>query len=789
MKRPLLLFSISLICGILIAHFTQSYLFIGLSFITLVLIVLVVFDIRKQKSFVMLWTILFFLIGASNYLFVYNKNINKFIEFSDKEVEIKGYIISDPQIKNSRITYVLKTEKVRLLKGDWNEIEGRIQFSTINNSDMELLEYGREVVVLGRLRLPGGRRNPGGFDFRKYLNQSGISATIFATQNNIRVGNEYKGIFIVKYGLSIRNRVLENINLSLPERQASLLNAILLGYKEGLEGDVEKIFRGAGLAHLIVVSGTHVGFIILGLVIFFKKIRIKRNLANIFIIIILVMYTVVTGFGPSVVRAVIMACIVLIGQIIKREPDSLNSIALASFLILLYNPATLFNIGFQLSFAATISIVLFYTNLKKILSFNILPQSLTNIVSLTLSAQLGVLPIVAYYFNEVSVVSIISNVLVAPVVGIITILGFMMAVLGEVHIFLSQIIGLISNTLLSFVLFVSSITSNLPFAVVRITTPMISNIILYYVLIFYFLWYKPTYKAILVFKHYVVIGVICFIIIITNNFIPKGLEVVFLDVGQGDCAFVRTVTGKTILIDGGGYSSYISESNIGDTVVIPFLLDYGVSNIDIVVATHGHNDHVQGLKPVLESFNVSHFVIPDIYFMDGLEDLLEIAHNKNISVERCKKGDIIELDSKTYFDVLHPKKGVYIDESLLNNNSLVLKLIYERVSILFTGDIEKEAEWMLINDGVDLSADILKVAHHGSISSTIPEFLERVNPIAAIISVGRNNFGHPSDEVIELLENSNIHVFRTDRDGAIILNTYGEKIRLKKIAKNLQYAN
>lgn len=775
MKRPLTLFSLALVFGITISYLTKSYLFIFFSSLTILLILFAIFANEKRENFIIVGTALFYFIGGFNFLYGYNSNINKYIEFDQEYVTIKGYVISDPEIKENRVYYVISTEEI-ILKGDIRKINGRIRLSTLNDTDF--IPYGKEVKIYGRLNIPKGKTNPGAFDYRNYLIQSKISAVVFAKGENIKVKDGYKGNFAVKYGLALRDRIMEVINKSLPPSQASLLNAILLGYKSGLGENIEKMFRGAGLAHVIVVSGMHVGYILLGFIVFFRKLGVKRPFANIITILALWGYALITGFGPSVLRAVIMASMVLAGEIIKREPDVINSISFSAFLILLFNPALLFNVGFQLSFISTISIILFYKNLKELLSMRMLPQYLTDVASLTLSAQLGVLPVTAFYFNEISLVGVVSNVLVAPVIGIITILGLVMAVLGQIHILLSQLTGLCNNTLLSFVLFVSDKTSDLPFAAVRVITPSILFVVIYYIFILYFFWYKPKHKVKLLPKQNIIIWVSLLFIVLIKLFIPKGLEVVFLDVGQGDCAFIRTQEGKTMLIDGGGYINRDDDSNTGDDIVIPFLLDYGITKIDVVAVTHGHADHAQGLKPVLESFKVSNFIIPDVPVLDGLEELLRVAGEVGINVERCKKGDIIYLDKKTYFEVLHPKGGFYIYESPLNNNSLVLKLYYEDVSILFTGDIEKEAEMMLLDDEAPIGADILKVAHHGAATSTTLEFLQRVNPSVAVISVGRNNFGHPSNEVLELLEKEGVLVLRTDMDGAVIVKSKGKKSKI-----------
>ncbi len=778
MKRPLILFSLSLIFGIVCTNITHSYLFAVLSCFVLALILFAFFNRKEGSTFVLIGMILFYLTGAVYYLYTYNQNMYKFNEYAGKSVVIKGYIDSAPDIKESRITYLLKVEEIDV-KGEpelRRKIKGKIQLSMKPENLPDLLEYGREIIVSGKLNIPKGRTNPGGFDYRSYLCHSGVSATLFATERSIHPQDNIKGNLLVKAGLAIRERIVRVINQSLPPQQAGLLNGMLIGYREGLSEEVEDVFSKSGLTHIMAVSGANIAFIMLPLVFIFKKLRFKKTASNIIIIGILIMFTFITGFEPSVLRAVIMAIVVLVGQIIMRETEIFTSIAFASIALLLYNPGSLFNIGFQLSFAATISLVLFYKNIKSMINFSFIPEFVADVLASTLAAQAGVLPITVFYFNKISLVSILSNLIVVPVVEFITILGALMAVLGQVHIGLSIILGYCNNALLSFVLFATKVTAELPYSVVTVSTPSVLLIILYYAAIVYFLWYRPNHEVKLHYKYYVLAGAFTITVIMLNLFLPKGMEVVFLDVGQGDCAFIKTQAGKTVLIDGG-------PEYAGENTVVPFLLDNGVSKLDLVILSHGHDDHVKGVIPVFDYFTVDNIVIPDTVIEERLIDVQKIAENKKIPIEGCEKGDVITLDSKTYIEVLHPKEGAYIVESSQNNNSLVLRLCYGDVKILFTGDIEKEAEALLVKDMADLDADVLKTAHHGSSTSSTEEFIDRVMPAVAVISVGNNNFGHPSDAVLELFESKNVEVLRTDRCGAVVLKTRGKDIILNTEVK------
>lgn len=261
MKRPLTLLSLALIFGISVSYLTKSYEFIFFSSFVILPILFVIFTNKKRENFVIVGIALFYFLGGINFLYSYNSNINKYIEFDQKYVTIKGYVISEPEIKGAKVSYVISTEEVTL-KGEKMQINGQIRLTTLNDTDF--IQYGREIEVYGRLNIPKGKTNPGAFDFKNYLNQSKISATVFANERNIKIKDGYNGNFAVKYGLALRDSIIGVINKSLPPSQASLLNAILLGYKSGLGEDVERMFRGAGLAHVIVVSGMHVGYILFG---------------------------------------------------------------------------------------------------------------------------------------------------------------------------------------------------------------------------------------------------------------------------------------------------------------------------------------------------------------------------------------------------------------------------------------------------------------------------------------------------------------------------------------------
>ncbi|MCR4435848.1 MAG: DNA internalization-related competence protein ComEC/Rec2 [Clostridiales bacterium] len=778
MRKPLILFALAQILGILSSVVLNSYPMIilpvfGLAFLS----ALMAYKIPENR-YVVIGIFLFYAVGAFEYRIAEDANINRYREFSGSQVMVRGYVASDPDIREAKVNYVIVTREI-IMKDRAVKVRGKVLLTTLKEQD--LYGYGREIQISGQLNIPQGPKNPGAFDYRRYLAGQGVTAVIFAAGDRIIPGREIGGTFPVRLGLELRHRIVDTINQSLPPQQAGLLNGMLIGYKEGLTKEVQEAFSDAGLSHIMAVSGANIAFIMMPLVFLFKKLRMRQKAANAVIILILLIFVTVTGFSPSVMRAAIMAIVVLCGQMMRREAEVVTSLSFASVLLLLYNPYTLFDIGFQLSFAATLSIVLFYKNIKRWLSFKFLPAFVVDILAVTLAVQAGVMPITAFYFNKVSIISLASNILVVPVVQFITILGAGMAVLGQAGLLFSRLLGYVNTPFLSFVLLVSKVSASFPFAVVKTVTPPGIVLVLYYGLILFLLWYKPLKGIKLKPAYYAVAGGAVLTAFCLYMLIPKGLEVYFIDVGEGDSALIRTGSGRTVLIDGGGSSDNTdSSANIGESVVIPFLLDHRVAKLDLVVATHGHSDHIQGLIPVLRDFRVENFVMPDIEEKKEFKTLLRISAERGMNVAGCKRGDTIKLDNETYFDVLYPSEEINQYDPSLNNSSIVLKLHYKEIRILFTGDIEEEEENLLLKNGVDVGADVLKVAHHGSSTSTTPAFLDAVKPAAAVISVGRNTFGHPSEKVLEELKRKNVKLFRTDKDGAIMVVSDGRKIKIRK---------
>ncbi|AEY66475.1 DNA internalization-related competence protein ComEC/Rec2 [Clostridium sp. BNL1100] len=779
-KRPLCLFAVSFILGILLINSIGLNRFLIISSIMMLAIICLLKKLGNLKTIIFI-LLSFFIAGGMLFYNAEYRYIGSFNQYYGIPVEVKGFI--DSEIQNSedgKSNFVLKTESV-VYKNKTVKVKNRI-LVYVNNINIKI-GYRTKIGFTGVVEKPKPATNPAGFDYRRYLASIGISGRIYLHgASDIQVSGQKGGGYLYRIGYAIKNKVVDIISYSLDKNQAGLLEGMLIGYKDGLDENAFTAFSKAGLSHIMVASGMNVAFIILPFTFIFKKLRLSSLKANIITIFILILFVFVTGFSASVVRAVIMGIIILTGRIIMREPDIYTSISASALILLIINPYTLFDIGFQLSFGATLSLVMFYPQIKSFTEYKYIPNVISDTLAATIAAQLGVIPVTLYYFNNFSTFSIISNILVVPLVEFVTIIGFIMVFAGLLNIYLAVIIGYINNTFLSFILFVTEVTSKIPFSLLKLPTPTFGMVLFYYLFIIYIFKGRNYFQAKKYTKHLKRAIIILIIIIFgAKSLIPKPLEITYLDVGQGDSTFIRTAHGTKILIDGGGREANSkSEFDIGESVMVPYILDRGTKKVDIVIASHGHSDHTEGLEAVLRELSVGTVIVPETDGR-GLEKVNSICKEKNISVIKCKQGDRINLDNETIFEVLNPLsyKIDSIAQEDLNESSLVLKLVYKNVKVLFTGDSGIPSEERMLKQGLDLKADIIKVGHHGSPGSSSNDYIKAVKPEYGVVSVGRNNFGHPSQFVIDTFQENGTKLFRTDENGAVIATSYGNGFNIR----------
>jgi len=693
-------------------------------------------------------------------------------------VSFIGRVTDLSEDENKWVT--LKTDA--LLNGNGKTVDKRMNVRLYLPKRTIMIEIGDSLLIRGMLSLPEGRRNPGGFDLKKYYHSNDITAYVSGNNvGSIKVLSSSNQQYIFSRIIKNAKHSLENRITALVSPESSrIARSLLLGNKNAVDDVLKDKFRNTGVIHILVISGLHVSFIIGILYIIGSLFRLKRNHLVYFILSGIMIYAVIIGWRTPITRAVIMASALLVGAISERRTIPLNSLGIAAVIILLIKPDELYQPGFHLSFFIVASIHFFTKKyLEKIPmppptgSLNRAIRWFLPFLLMISAANLMSIPLTAYFFNMITPLAFLINIIAIPLAGLLVSLGFTMLALSYVYLPLGLVLGSTFDLLTQLLLSVLSIFSGWPGMVISIPAFPIWMLILFIAAVFS-LGYLDSFSGRI--RSIIIMLIILNGLIWNRSFSFKGAEVTFLDVGQGDAAYIEDSFGKNIIIDS-GQSNYGSKA--GRYVVSPFLRSKGVNTIDYLLLTHQDSDHTGGAIYILENFQVDTLITS---FSDSGSStylkVLSLAARKKVPRKKMKMGDVIKLGKYSSISILHPPPnfGLTSDNSK-NNSSIVFKYNKGESSIMFTGDIESFAEKKLVNSGFNLKSNLLKVPHHGSSSSSSKIFIDAVSPAEAVISAGRRNlYGHPSEEVTERYIQSGITLRRTDIDKAIVMRTDGKTI-------------
>lgn len=651
----------------------------------------------------------------------------------------------------------------------------------IYTSDTSDYLIGNKIKVEGTLIKFAAPSNPGQFNEQLYYLIENIDFKMYAEKISI-IDSGYS-----KYRqfLSEQKQNLVNIYTKLlSAKESGALIAMLLGEKQLLQEDIKDLYQNNGIAHLLAISGLHIS--LLGMFVFklMRWSKVPGIFATILSILFIYSYGVLTNFSVSTQRAVIMMAILLMAAIPGKTYDTISATALSAFVILVHNPLQIFSAGFLLSYGAIIGIAVIYPALKKLIKSE---HPLLNSLFLSFSAQLTTTPFVLYYFYQLPSYGIVINLIVLPFVTILTLTSILSGIAGLLYLPAGVFLIGASNYILQFYEVICRIAAKLPFSLLTLGKPSMISILIYTFPLVVFVLSVKKYKS----KFLYLLPILSVLIFL----IPKpvdGLTVTFLDVGQGDSIYIRSETGTSYLVDGG--SSDIKK--VGEYRIKPFLLSQGIRRLDYVIVTHSDNDHISGIKELIEEEQI----IIDILLLPYLKEaylkendsayleLKELALSKGISVKFFKAGDYI-TDDKLELLCLHPTPE-FVPTSV-NSYSTVLSISYDDFDLLLTGDIEEGGEIALtrllqesylgdIPVKLPEAYEVLKVAHHGSKYSTKEDFLELAQPKISIISCGKDNsYGHPHEELLDRLKEFGSSYYVTNKVGAIKIWTDGKRLKLK----------
>lgn len=704
-------------------------------------IAVIILLITKNKKIIVILICLIISIGYVSIL------ENKYSKISDMPIKEMVTIISDIQEKEYK-----KVCTAKIVKSN-----KKILINIKMSQNIPSIKYGDSLYIEGEFKQPEEARNYKGYNYKQYLKTKKIIGTV--ELEKVKILKSSNGSFIH----NIQKYIRDTINGTLTDEEGNLLLAILLGDKDKLSEDIQESFKTSNLSHMLAVSGANVSYIILGLTYVLQNSIIGKKNGKIVCIIFLLAFMAITNFTPSVTRACIMAVLTLFSSIIYRKSDVYTNISVAALITLIFNPYSLLDLGFQLSYGGTIGIIIFIKRIQEKKSNSKVINYIKQMALVSIYANIIIIPIMMYHFNTVSFTFIISNIMASPILGIIVITGFLFIIASITVKPLTRLIAIFIKPILSILIKISQICSKLPFSNILVVTPYMFNVISYYAIILYCIKSKKNNKCKIIICLLIVLILINFIIYI----FPQKLRIFFIDVGQGDSTLIITPDKKTVLIDGGGSDSF----DVGEKVLLPYLLDRRILKIDYVLISHFDTDHCGGILTIMEKVKVKNIIISEqAEHSENYERFKKLMIHKKIRLIEVKKGDKIKIGRYSEFKILFPTSRL-LSENPLNNNSIVAQFNYNNFKMLFTGDIEKLAEQQILKtEKAEIRADILKVAHHGSKTSSIPEFIKAVRPKIALIGVGKNNtFGHPNQQTIKNLENIKCRIYRTDLQGEIII--------------------
>lgn len=747
MDKPFTPILLSIIAGIIFSDYIQvnSFILLGLMITTLFFSILLLY---KNKSNFYSYLILFFLIGSLNVSINRNSQLENYI---DKRHDYIGIVHEIEEVEDGISKYIIKINSV-----DNSAINEKIVLNVLGVKELSL---GDTIFFNGILKSPLTNTNPKLFNYKLHLLTEKIYTTMTIKDYSInKIKDNENYLYVLKNKFS--NDVINLFNKYLTDKNSNFLTGIILGKSKFIDEEELLKFRELGLAHLLAVSGLHIGIIAGFLIYLLSHLGINRRINIILTICTIWAYGIIIGAPASAMRACLMFTILFYSQIIHEPYDVINSIVASMVISLIINPYWIYNIGFQLSYVATISIVSFTPKIKSI--FYPLKSNIISAISTILAVNIGLLPIQSYYFNEIQLIGIISNIVAIPLLTISLIIGAMMVIFNYFLSFLNIVLGNLLELFLTILRKIMEFLFLLPASSIKIFSPDITYILLYYLalcIVFNQIdinkFGKGAKKSIF---YYLVILVLVNAIYIN---IDDRIEIDFIDVGQGDSILIKTQD-STILMDTGG--SIFEGYDIGKYITLPYLQKHGIYNLDAVLITHFDADHYQGIYQLFNEIRIDKIYAghkpDDIQFNYHLQD-------KKIPLVLLKANDILKLDRNTTMEILWPEENTNLKTLSENNKSLVAKLKYKDFDILFTGDIESEVERSLLNNSIK-DIEIYKVPHHGSNTSSTEPFLKEIKPQNSIISAGRNNiYGHPHKDVLQRLSDANSNIYRTDTMGLI----------------------
>ena len=792
-KRPVFWILLAFVLGEVIAVFDLN---IAVPCIVLAIIVIRKIIIKAYEDMGAFVVIFFTLIMGFMLMSNEITTRNHIYDLKENTVIVQGKIY---KIENTAFGTNIYLKVVEVENGEKSVSVKRI---FVNTEKIPNVKIGNIIKVMGKLRQFEEAANKGNFDSRKYYLSLGFYGKIEAGTIEV-INSDYSGI---RQGLyELRMEIIERLEklcsdnkgiFSIINNKNGIIGAIILGDKTDLDSDIKELYSVSGIAHILAISGLHISFI--GMAIYRLLRRRFRFLFSAAVSIPVVLsFGIMSGFGISTMRAIIMFILKIIGEVLGRKYDAITAISLAGLVLLVHNPFVVCNSGFQMSFGAIIAIVLILPIVEEILNTD---NKIIKVLSANFTISLVMNPILAWNYYELPTFSFLLNIVVVPLMSVVIVSSIVGIFCSCIMFGFGKAVIFPGCGILELYTFLCNIINKSSVASIVVGQPKVTIIIVYYAILLVVLFglknirtkYTRAEKERNIIKketglvlekkakkerrikgQNVKLRLACIVGFLLLNcliyYIPNpGFYITFINVGQGDGILIHGDNGTKVMVDGGS----TSEKQVAKNCIVPYLKAEGIGTIDYSIITHTDKDHISGILEILENNNsnrirIKNLVMPDINMKDDTyNELIEKAKLKKINVLYIKKGDTLSL-GKTKIKCIYPETTTTASDK--NDYCTVLSVKNKTSKILLTGDISKEIEEK-IKDDIEENYTVLKVAHHGSNYSSSEKFLKKVNPKYSIISVGKNNsYGHPGNETMERLRKQGGVIYRTDEKGGITI--------------------
>ena len=759
----------SLVAGVLfMEHFQRSPKFLlGVCAAAMAIGLLATWR-RKNLTAWIVTSIIFFALGGLRFFAVDNLPQDDIGKFAGQQIFMTGTIREEPQKKIlanglTQVRFIVDVQTAQI-NGTEQKISGGLILTCYPKSDDEIpaARIGDKISADGNLKLITNYKNPGQIDSVTRLKADGITARMSATKQIVTVEAVDGGLWtkFLRLVATIREHYRESMAQVMSREDAAAIFAMLFGGYTGLNPELVEDFATTGIVHILSVSGSHMTIISGAVSSLCKICKFPRTITFALGFFVIGTYSFLSGLLPQVMRSATMGVLIFFAKTLDAEAEGARLLTLTALAMLINQPLLLFDVSFQLSFTSTAGLMYLSGDLSQKLQR--LPKIFAEAAAITFAAQLVSLPVVVWYFNRISLSSVLADMFVMPLLEIVLNGGLLSGIIAAIVPAVGKIFFAVMALTFGASAEINRTLAHLPLSSVQIPTLGLTAGFFYY--------------AALIFRRPIILLPIIILLAVSVFRFGGGLEVSFVDVGQGDCAVVVTPHGKCMIFDAGGVREKMFDT--GGRIVVPYLKHENISAVDKIFLTHAHEDHAGGAGTVIKKIPVGEIITAG-------ESLAEYAAVFGIAEERLpnlragRSGEVFDVDGVQVEILFAPSVGKG------NEISNVYRIRYGDISFLITGDLVTEVEAQILAAGVNVQSTVLKVAHHGSATSSSEKFLRAVNPKCAVISVGYGNtFGHPRAEVLERLENLPTKIFRTDRDGLIKFRTDGKTLRVETFAKN-----